>query len=830
MAITFACGNCGKAYRVDDRFAGKKAACKACGTVNVIPAAAPDAAARAANAAIDIAPVKLRGAEGESSRAPSVRPPSTAPKGRAPVARTQSAPAPLDDYDASLDAAAALERPAEGAPCPGCGGALAPEAVFCTGCGYDLRKGKQIATKVVTTIGDAPANPWGGGTKASGRGSSSRGERGGASGLAGSFLVLGTVVWVLPIFGFQLKKLSAMGGYSPLAGAIFCGVAALLYFFQSRQVLAGVGGASMIAGFICFGTVGQDLIRQEEEIKSAVAENDLNSGRSPGGASFPSPSPPPSNWSSAGTGGSSGGSSPPAAPAIPTSDFHHEGRLKIELLSSGGGTFTNVNFKAMPVPPDQDPVEFYRPGLRQPNPLVREATIQTLMQLSTEKRPAAAAAVAELVGDPELRVRLAAVRAQESTRHDGTAAALTRALGDADSAVREVAIRAIARVPSEAAVDPLVNLFPRHAAAVRATLGAFVEAYKEKVAQAFANVAQKKDEPNRRLTMDTVWAMCKEHAGPALMHFVDEADAGVRADAIARLVELKHEPAAEVVARRLGHDGLPAVQAVAKFGPAGERAALARLADGSAESKCRVAAVAVLKLVGTKETSLEATKAAANDNDLAVAKAARELWRQFEPGALPPMDEAMLDLNSEKPERRAEALAALAKIKPDPAKQAEMAKRMYDLATTGDNAAVQAAARTALVVWANKEVRDATVQAIATGDEGVRKAAIWLAMELKEARAADAVCELLGKGVSPELVEALKRFGPPAEDGAVRLLISTNEPGVAAAACEVLGAVGTRKCVQTLGQVALKARAQHPQVALAAKQAREIVEKREKMR
>ncbi|HYE19028.1 MAG TPA: HEAT repeat domain-containing protein, partial [Tepidisphaeraceae bacterium] len=589
---------------------------------------------------------------------------------------------------------------------------------------------------------------------------------------------------------------------------------------------------STIAGFIVFGTIGQNWIREEDQLKRDVAElhDEMMSGRG-----VPQLEPPaPLSLSSGSTGGSSwpssGSSSGSSTPEIPTSDFHHEGRLKIELLSSGGGAFTNVSFKAMPVPADQDAVEFYRPGLRQPNPLVREATIQTLMQLPTEKRPAAAAAVAELVGDPELRVRLAAVRAQETVRHDGTADALTRALGDADSAVREVAIRAIARVPGEAAVDPLVNCFPRHSAAVRQALGAFVGAYKEKVAQAFANLAQKKEEPNRRLTMDTVWAMCKEHAGPALMHFVEEADAGMRTDAIARLVELKHEPAAEIVARRLGHDGLPAVQAVAKFGPAGERAALARLADGSAESKCRVAAVAVLKLVGTKESSLEAAKAAANDNDLPVAKAARDLWRQFEPGALPPMDEAMLDLNSEKPERQADALAALAKVKPDAAQQAVLAKRMYDFATTGDNAELQAAARKALVTWANQDVRDATVQAIATGDEVVRKAAIWLAMELKESRAADAICELLGKGASGDLVEALKKFGPAAEDGTIKLLVSTNDPGIAAAACDVLGAVGTKKCVQTLGQVALKARAQHPQVAEAAKQARAIVEKREKMR
>src|SRR4051794_29828429 len=37
MPISFACGTCGKPYKVDERFAGKKAACRACGTVNNIP-------------------------------------------------------------------------------------------------------------------------------------------------------------------------------------------------------------------------------------------------------------------------------------------------------------------------------------------------------------------------------------------------------------------------------------------------------------------------------------------------------------------------------------------------------------------------------------------------------------------------------------------------------------------------------------------------------------------------------------------------------------------------------------------------------------------------
>src|SRR5438445_4251429 len=37
MAISFACGTCGKPYKVDERFVGKKAKCRNCGAVNKIP-------------------------------------------------------------------------------------------------------------------------------------------------------------------------------------------------------------------------------------------------------------------------------------------------------------------------------------------------------------------------------------------------------------------------------------------------------------------------------------------------------------------------------------------------------------------------------------------------------------------------------------------------------------------------------------------------------------------------------------------------------------------------------------------------------------------------
>src|SRR5438105_2234896 len=48
MSIKVGCIQCGKVYQVDDRFAGKKAKCKACGNVLEVPAAAPRPAVNAA--------------------------------------------------------------------------------------------------------------------------------------------------------------------------------------------------------------------------------------------------------------------------------------------------------------------------------------------------------------------------------------------------------------------------------------------------------------------------------------------------------------------------------------------------------------------------------------------------------------------------------------------------------------------------------------------------------------------------------------------------------------------------------------------------------------
>ncbi len=100
MSISFSCESCGKAFTVDDKFAGKKGKCKQCGATMEIPGGAPSRPAATP-------PLISRGVEREvspSRRAPS--PPST-PKAdvfgldEAPASR-RLATAIDDDGDALL--------------------------------------------------------------------------------------------------------------------------------------------------------------------------------------------------------------------------------------------------------------------------------------------------------------------------------------------------------------------------------------------------------------------------------------------------------------------------------------------------------------------------------------------------------------------------------------------------------------------------------------------------------------------------------------------------------------------------------------------------------
>jgi hypothetical protein len=163
--LGFTCGACGKQFRWKPELAGRSVKCK-CETVIRVPAAAggvaqPKSAAAPAVEPPASAPSGSRGAAAASATSP-VRPRTVAPTRKAaPPPLPPPPPAPEDDPFAALNALAQEEAGAadgaadmdEAIRCPNCRGFLAPEAVLCTSCGFDRRKGKVLASAKA-----APAN------------------------------------------------------------------------------------------------------------------------------------------------------------------------------------------------------------------------------------------------------------------------------------------------------------------------------------------------------------------------------------------------------------------------------------------------------------------------------------------------------------------------------------------------------------------------------------------------------------------------------------------------------------------------------------------------
>ena len=114
----FTCAACGKEYRWKPELAGRKAKC-GCGAALVVPAERP-----AAKSMTETAPVV---------------PPTSA--GPAPVVASElTTPAANGSPDATASA---------GGSCPSCGASLAPNAVLCVNCGYNLKTGKTLSAVVV---------------------------------------------------------------------------------------------------------------------------------------------------------------------------------------------------------------------------------------------------------------------------------------------------------------------------------------------------------------------------------------------------------------------------------------------------------------------------------------------------------------------------------------------------------------------------------------------------------------------------------------------------------------------------------------------------------
>ncbi len=128
MAITIQCASCGKAYRVKDELAGRKAKC-ACGASIAIPklgAAKSTASTKSKASAKPMAPAK----------------PATSSKRSVPAGPAVPAKATASFLDEELADATKT--------CPSCKAKVKFDAVLCVSCGYNFRERRQEAGHVST--------------------------------------------------------------------------------------------------------------------------------------------------------------------------------------------------------------------------------------------------------------------------------------------------------------------------------------------------------------------------------------------------------------------------------------------------------------------------------------------------------------------------------------------------------------------------------------------------------------------------------------------------------------------------------------------------------
>jgi HEAT repeat protein len=750
MSITFACEKCGKAHKVDRRFAGKRVACKGCGTVNRIPErdtiampgsarpgllddpdATPQGSGVEADIKFDVALADAAAAEGEI---PVVRPAPRQPQRAVPV---------------------------EG--CPNCGSALPGGSFFCTDCGFNLKTGKVVATAVAAgdaddaddaVLLDEDRNP------------PNAGLREGAKWL----IITGVLVALLPVLGLAVAPLAALGLFGPMLGAVLAMVGSVLYFIDGapRHGMAG-GGATLLALIVLFalGTRGEDDAGAAPPAPVAVAVV-----------------PPPATM-----------------PATTMSAAEAEAALPpIKRLDGDRFSFRKPRV-------DQDVVEFYRPALQDADAGVRAFAVELLAKVPAGRREDAVDAISEVAGDPDALVRLAAMTSMGLAKTPKAVEAAVRGLQDADDSVARTAADRLAQYKDESAIEPLAAAHGRVGEPVLAALAGYGPEARERVAQAYRQIVSAAGDPKVRAGvlagLSGADAAAIAAAAPVLVEYVADADAEVRAAAIRRLGEMRYEPALPALIDRLRDDPEVAAKAVAQFGGAAEAMALARLADPAAEPAARGLALLALKEVATAR-SLEAVQAAARDPQYAVAAAARAVWRKLAPGALTPVDEAMMDLNGGEREFVAKAVELLKRTPVDPARRAAVSKRLFELMTEpGSAEPVPTLAREALEAWADSPTKSRIATAIGPDSpDGVRGHALKLALAFRDVRAIRPLVQCLGQGRDVERVfEGLAAFGPAAEDQLIRLL-SVGRGNVMVDACALLRDIGTRRCFAILAPLA----------------------------
>jgi HEAT repeat protein len=444
--------------------------------------------------------------------------------------------------------------------------------------------------------------------------------------------------------------------------------------------------------------------------------------------------------------------------------------------------------------------------------------IGQLAKLPESMREASADCIADLVGDEDVNVRRAVMTQMGVARTPKAVAAAIRGLDDADKEVVALSLKLLAQYKDESAVMPLANHYATIGEPVLATLAAYGGECKEKVAEAYRTIMNGAGDTALKSRILVLLIQADpDGAGPLLLPLITDGEAAIRALAMSQLASIKYAPAVPQVADRLREDPEAATKALVAYGSVAERGAAEKLQDG--DPKVRMLSLAVLMQIGTRQ-SLAAVQAAAKDpQDLRVALEARDVWRKIDPGALSPLDEALMDLDGAagaaaggagSKDLVTRAVQALKGMQPDESRRDAVAKKLFDAITgTGPAGAGSAAAFTepavqqmacdALINWADKTVKDQVIEHLKLDTEDSKRSSlIKLAVAFKDARAVRPLCESLAQGRNTrEVLDALYEFGPASEEYLIRLL-ATNDATMQANCCDLLRDIGTRRCFRAL--------------------------------
>lgn len=746
MAILFTCKTCGKPYQVDERFAGKKAACRACGTINAIPAESeaddiPLAPAAAPMTSLQTLPVRVPHFDDTFVPLAAIPENSAADQAAANAAAEEGLE--LADVPPAPPAAKPPQQIKKAIPleaCPNCGIGLATGTALCTSCGFNLKTGQKISTAVVAqgVIPDELPDD---------EEPSDRRPPTPALRLTSLILILiGVFVSALPLIG--VRGLATTG---PLLGASLSMIGAVLYFIDGAWEwgLAGVG--AMMVSVVILLAFGNN--------SNTRAPTVANNAPTPA----PIPRPPPATTQS----------------ADPDAKIIEVAPGKYSIHAPG---------------PKDDPVKYWQPVLQDKNPKIRAIVIQRLATLPEKYREKSIPVIADAITDTDPEIRLAVLKDLAQTKTPKTVAAAIIALDDTDPAVAQQALKLLAQYKDDAAIDALAKHYATFGTPVLDALGGYDSSSKEKILAAYQSLLTGSDLQTRTKIIELLALSDPPAATKLLMQSLADGDPTIRHLAMARLAEMQYAPAIDAIAQHLSDDAESASTTLIKFGQAAEKAVAAKLADP--DLHLRQAALNILKQIGTAD-SLEAIQAVAKDTDFNLAISAREIWRKIDPGAFPPAEEALYDLDGRK-EFVTRALATLKTLAPED-HQKKIAKKLFDLMMSDAEAPIRTAAYEALQTWADAATKDAILAALKGDlDEGKRGYAIKLAVFFKDRRAVKPLCDCLaaGKNLS-EVIAALHNFDTAPEEYLMPILLK-GDATVQANCFDLLKDIGTRRCFMAL--------------------------------